>query len=552
MENLLGLVQSFADSLEWLPVGVLVYDTHHHKPLGCNTALLKQFEALDKKAFLETGPFSSAPSVPQPFDTIKQYLAKHQDQLFSALEIYVRTKTNALICFEVTVSRPPVDASDYLLITFNDITKRKGVQGQLVKSRNTMEAIISTAVDGIIIINRRGIVQLINQAAQKLFGYSDTEVINQNVNMLMPEPHRTKHDSYLDNYHQTRKPRIIGIGREVDGKKKDGTLFPLRLAVSAVKAGPETLYVGVIHDLTEQKKAEQKIINLNRELEQKVEERTEKLTEVVNRLLLSNIKLEQEIKEKEAAEAALLKNEQELKVALEKEKELNELKSRFVAMASHEFRTPLTTIASSAELVGLYTEHNQQDKRLKHLKRIQSAVTNLTGILGDFLSLSKLEEGKIHSHPVSFKLDELLHEAVEDMASLLKPGQRVVKSFQNLDQEIWLDKKLLKNICINLLSNAIKYSGKDSNIWFDAYIKGQKIYASIKDEGIGIPEEDQKHLFSRFFRADNAMNIQGTGLGLNIVKRYIDLLKGAIRFESVQGEGTVFYFEIQLLEKRKS
>jgi signal transduction histidine kinase len=138
------------------------------------------------------------------------------------------------------------------------------------------------------------------------------------------------------------------------------------------------------------------------------------------------------------------------------------------------------------------------------------------------------------------------------MASLLKPGQRVVKSFQNLDQEIWLDKKLLKNICINLLSNAIKYSGKDSNIWFDAYIKGQKIYASIKDEGIGIPEEDQKHLFSRFFRADNAMNIQGTGLGLNIVKRYIDLLKGAIRFESVQGEGTVFYFEIQLLEKRKS
>ena len=546
MENFLRLAQSFADILEWLPVGVLVYNTRNHKAVGCNLALLEQFKTTDKAAFLEKGPFSHSPSVPQPFGTFEQYITENQHQLSSVLEVNIQTEENAQICLEATFSSPPVDSSDYLLITFNDITQRKGVQGQLLKSRNTLEAVISTAVDGIIIINRRGVVQLMNQAAQKLFGYDETEVINRNVKVLMPEPHRTKHDSYLDNYHQTNKPRIIGIGREVDGQRKDGTLFPIRLAVSEVKAGQETLYVGVIHDLTEQKKAEQKIINLNRELEQKVEERTEKLTEVVNRLLLSNIKLEQEIKEKEAAEAALLKNEQELKVALEKEKELNELKSRFVSMASHEFRTPLTTITSSAELIGVYTEHQQQAKRLKHLKRIQSAVTNLTGILGDFLSLSKLEEGKIHSHPVTFNLDTLLHEAVEDMASLLKPGQKIIKSFQDTDQEVWLDKKLLKNIYINLLSNAIKYSGKDSNIWLNAYIQDQKIYASIKDEGIGIPEEDQKHLFSRFFRAENAMNIQGTGLGLNIVKRYIDLLDGSIRFESIQGKGTIFYFEILL------
>lgn len=551
MENLLRLVQSFADTLEWLPVGILVYNTHEHKAVGCNHALLEQFKTSDKKAFLEQGPFSPAPSTPQPFGTLKQYLSQNQYPRSGMLEVNINTEKNVPLYLEATLSSPPLNTSNYLLITFNDITQQKGVQGQLLKSRNTLEAVISTAVDGIIIINRRGLVQMMNQAAQKLFGYDEAEVINHNIKMLMPEPHRTKHDTYLHNYHQTSQARIIGIGREVDGQKKDGTLFPIRLAVSEVKAGQETLYVGVIHDLTEQKKAEQKIINLNRELEQKVEERTEKLTEVVNRLLLSNIKLEQEVKEKEAAEAALLKNEQELKVALEKEKELNELKSRFVAMASHEFRTPLTTIASSAELISVYTEDNQQIKRLKHLKRIQSAVTNLTGVLGDFLSLSKLEEGKIHSQPITFNLEELLHEAVEDMASLLKPGQHVIKSYQNIDKEIWLDKKLLKNICINLLSNSIKYSGKDSNIWFNAYIEGQKFYASIEDEGIGIPEEDQKHLFSRFFRAENAMNIQGTGLGLNIVKRYIDLLNGDIRFESIQGKGTTFYFEILLPDKHK-
>ena len=418
------------------------------------------------------------------------------------------------------------------------------LQRQLQDSKNTLQAVIKTAVDGIIIINSRGIINMVNQAAIKLFGYSEEEMLGQNVSMLMPSPHREDHDAYIDNYHQTGKGKIIGIGREVDGKRKDGTLFPLRLAVSKVEADDGLLFVGVIHDLTEEKAAEEKIISLNKELEQKVEERTEKLTDVVNKLLQSNIKLEQEVKEKEAAEAALLKNEQELKTALEKEKELNELKSRFVSMASHEFRTPLTTIASSAELIGMYAHTDQQKKREKHLKRIQSAVTNLTGILGDFLSLSKLEEGKIMLHPVQFNMEELLIEAVEEMQSILKPNQIICKNFHNTNGYITLDKKLVKNIFLNLLSNAIKYSDAGSNIWLDVKIEDKVIHVSLKDEGIGIPVEDQKHLFSRFFRAENAINIQGTGLGLNIVKRYLDMLGGKIWFESSQGNGTTFFFEI--------
>jgi len=268
----------------------------------------------------------------------------------------------------------------------------------------------------------------------------------------------------------------------------------------------------VIHELTEEHKAKEEIISLNRELEQKVEERTEKLTEVVNKLLQSNLKLEEQIKERKAAEEALRNNEVELKKALEREKELSELKSRFVSMASHEFRTPLTTIASSSELIKFYTETDQQPKREKHLRRIQSAVTNLTGILGDFLSLSKLEEGKISNIPSPVNLQELLEESVDDVHVLMKADQSIDQDFEHLDQTVLVDKKILKNVMLNLLSNAIKYSGKGSTVWLKAKMANGMLNGRIRDEGIGIPESDQKHLFSRFFRADNAVNIRGQGL----------------------------------------
>lgn len=532
------------ESLELLPIGVLVYDLEKMQVVECNRALLKQFNSPNKETFLEEGPFSASPRRPQHYTNLGQLLKNASENPGSTFEIELNLGKEAIYCAEAAVDFIPIDNRQLLLITFKDITERKGVKDQLQESQDTLKAVIKTAVDGIIIIDSRGRIQMANEAAQRLFGYELEELLNQNIKMLMPEPHQSQHDTYLDNYQRTGEEKIIGIGREVSGKRKDGRLFPIRLAVSKVETEHGRLFVGVIHDLTNQKAAEKKILSLNRQLEQKVEERTEKLTEVVNKLLQSNIKLEQEIKEKESAEAALLKNEQELKEALEKEKELNELKSRFVSMASHEFRTPLTTIASSSELLSMYKKTEQQEKREKHLKRIKSAVTNLTGVLGDFLSLSKLEEGKIHSQPVEFTLEELLKEAVEDMYSLLKPEQTIKTNFTKTNQTVILDKKLFKNILINLLSNAIKYSDKGSAIWLNVKLENKLISASLKDEGIGIPEEDQKHLFSRFFRAENAINIQGTGLGLNIVKRYLEILNGSIEFESVQGKGTIFYFKI--------
>ena len=215
-------------------------------------------------------------------------------------------------------------------------------------------------------------------------------------------------------------------------------------------------------------------------------------------------------------------------------------------MASHEFRTPLSTILSSADLLEMYSTEEQQDKRLKHTTRIKSAVNNLISILNDFLSLSKLEEGKIEISPVEFNLEGFCEEVMDDVQALLKPGQVFQHHGLRSDTVIFLDKKMLKNILINLFSNAIKYSEPGKPIDCFVEIKNNELWVSIQDHGIGIPEEEQQHLFTRFFRAHNAENIPGTGLGLNIVKRYIELMNGRINFESILGEGTTFHIHIPL------
>ncbi len=523
---------------EWIPTGLLVYNVDQQKPLTCNQRLLDLIQVASEEEVLRPDSLLN-----QKLKTRLSGIRLDEEQSF---QVNLKTPDGYPVCLKATTSLIPALDESIILVLLQDITQQNVNARALKESRNTLEAIIGNAVDGIIIIDNRGRIQMTNEATSLLFGYGAEEMLGQNINMLMPEPHRSAHDGYLQNYMATGEGQIIGVGREVQGKRKNGELFPFRLGVSRIETEVGLLFTGVIHDLTEEHKAKEEIINLNRELEQKVEERTEKLTEVVNKLLQSNLKLEEQIKERRAAEEALKQNEEELRKALEREKELSELKSRFVSMASHEFRTPLTTIASSSELIKLYTDTAQQPKREKHLRRIQSAVTNLTGILGDFLSLSKLEEGKISNVPSPVSLPELLEESVDDVHVLLKKEQSVVRDFEGLDEEVMIDKKILKNIMLNLLSNAIKYSDPGTTVWLTARLEQGTLKVRVQDEGIGIPESDQKHLFSRFFRADNAVNIQGTGLGLNIVHRYLELLGGSIDFESVEGKGTTFFFEVPI------
>ncbi|MFA6249367.1 MAG: PAS domain-containing sensor histidine kinase [Mucilaginibacter sp.] len=382
-----------------------------------------------------------------------------------------------------------------------------------------LNAIIKNAIDGIITINERGIIETINPAACTLFQLTPDEVIGKNVSVLMPQPYKEQHDGYIHRYQQTHEPHIIGIGREVTGLKKDGSVFPFRLGVSEVQYSGRKIFTGFIHDLSREKEAEGKLKDYALQLEELVEERT--------------LSLKKSLSE-------LQKAKEEVSQSLEKEKELGQLKSRFVSMASHEFRTPLSSIQLSAVLIEKYSQQFNNANIEKHIGKIKNAVNNLTSILNDFLSLEKLEAGKVEPIYTSFDIVKFAEEITEEMQLIAKQNQNIIYQHTGTFSTANLDQSLLRNCITNLVSNAIKYSGENTFIEFNTEMNDNSLIVVVKDNGIGIPDEDQKHLFEAFFRAHNTGSIPGTGLGLNIVTRYARLMNGVIKFESKVNEGTSF------------
>ena len=382
-----------------------------------------------------------------------------------------------------------------------------------------LHAIIENAIDGIITIDERGLIESINPSACALFGYTIEEVTGRNVSMLMPQPDKSQHDEYIARYQRTGTPHIIGTGRDVKGLKKDGTLFPFRLAVSEVKYSGRTIYTGFIHDLSREKEAEAQILHYASQLEKLVEDRTNSLQKSVTELQVAK---------------------ETVSKSLEKEKELNQLKSRFVSMASHEFRTPLSSIQLSASLIEKYKLQDDGVNISKHVSKIKNSVGNLTTILDDFLSLERLEAGKIETAFSKFDIVKLSEEITEEMQMMAKKDQNIIYQHTGLQSTVLLDQNLLRNCIINLISNAIKYSGENTFIEFNTELSDKECIVTVRDNGIGIPETDHKHLFEPFFRANNTGNIPGTGLGLNIIMRYVNLMGGKVNFTSLPKQKTIF------------
>lgn len=232
-------------------------------------------------------------------------------------------------------------------------------------------------------------------------------------------------------------------------------------------------------------------------------------------------------------------HEHEIEMQLTRSEELSTMKSRFIGMASHEFRTPLTSMLSSTTLVEKYALSGETEKMKRHLGRVKSSIRHLVTILDEFLSIEKLESGKVEIQRIPFDLPEFCEDLMEEVSATRKQGQ-VISYYHEGLREITEDRKILQHILLNLLSNACKYSGEEEEINLLTSVNDQRITISVEDHGIGIPVAEQEHVFTRFFRAHNTGNIQGTGLGLNIVKRYVELLKGTIDFVSRPNEGTLF------------
>ncbi len=386
---------------------------------------------------------------------------------------------------------------------------------------------------GIIISNDSGTIEKSNPYASKIFGYNPDELIGQKVEVLIPRHLREKHVGYREQYIKHPQPRAMGSSLNLLAEKKDGTQFPVEVSLSFFKAGNNLKIVSFINDVTERKRAEDNLKKLTEALEQKISERTKELSDALLELSHTNEGLNQEMEQRKLVETKILS-------MLENEKELNVLKSRFVSMASHEFRTPLSGILTSVSLIDRYKHEGDIAKRDKHILTIKKSVRNLTSILNDFLSLDKLEQGKVVSNSTQFDLSLLINELVEELKESNESKHQIEVQHIKSNLSVYQDKEMLRNVLINLLSNAIKYTPEQGLILIRTSLQANSVEIEIQDNGIGIPEEDQKHLFDRFFRAHNATTIKGTGLGLNIVKRYLDLMGGNISFSSVEAKGTTF------------
>jgi PAS domain S-box-containing protein len=379
---------------------------------------------------------------------------------------------------------------------------------------------------GIVTTNSKGEIQAANNYILNQFGYPEEELLHQKIEVLIPERFREKHISYRQDFCKCPASRYMGAGRQHTAINKAGVEFPVQVALGSYKENKEVYSLAFVYNLAKKTEAEAAIKQLNARIDRQTPVDSEDRGETLEQL-------HRQIEETEKADVLL-------KQALEKEKELNELKSKFVSLASHEFRTPLSSVLSSAYLLSRYTKEENQPQRNKHIHRIISSVNYLNEILSDFLSVEKIDTGTLVPKYSQFNIRDFVHDSMSELHPMLKKGQTFAYKHNGVNANIYLDHNMLQHIVTNLLSNAIKYSPEDSVINISTDMQQAILMLQVSDRGIGIPAQDKQNLFRRFFRSSNALNIQGTGLGLNIVKKYVELMKGSIDFCSEENKGTTF------------
>ncbi len=412
----------------------------------------------------------------------------------------------------------------------------------LQQNKHIFNILFEAVSEGIIVIDMKQHIVIANSSAEKMFGYEIGELANQSLEVLIPEKYRQHHKAHFVNFIKNSSSRNIGQGRDLYGIKKNKTAFPIEIGLNPFSISGKTYIMAIIIDITIRKETEKEIEKLNTQLEKKIKKRTSELRNTIKQLKKLNLNFKKEIKKRVEAE-------NRIKAALKKEKELNELKTKFLSLVSHEFKTPLSGILTSAILVEKYKLSGQQNERDKHLKTIINKVHYLNNILNDFLSIERLESGKVNYKFTTFNLSKVINEVVYNANMLLKNGQRI-NIPENMDEyTLYQDEKILELALSNLIHNAIKYSPENTTITLEINQNGKKITFKVIDEGMGIPKKDQKHIFNRYFRAENVLNTQGTGIGLNIVKGHLENLGGSIRFESKLHKGSVFSIDLPIVRE---
>ena len=411
------------------------------------------------------------------------------------------------------------------------------------KDHDVFKILLGSVSEGVVVVDEHQIIQETNAAANSIFGYNANELNGKALNNLIPSNYHAKHEGHFKGFMKDQERRQMGHGRDIFGKRKDGSIFPVEAGLNPFKIDDKTYVMALVIDISVRKAQEQKIRELNTELELKIEKRTKELNDSFEQLKTVNVKLQAENERRIAAE-------KKTKIALKREKELNELKTKFLSLVSHEFKTPLSGILTSAMLLGKYQLEEQQEKRDKHIRTITEKVHFLNNILNDFLSIEKLDTGKINYTFKDFKLSKVVNEVIYNSNMLLKEGQ-IIKYPDDIDDlSMYQDEKTVELALSNLIHNAIKYSQENTTIDIEIRQTKTNTIFKVTDQGMGIPTNDQKNIFNRYFRAENALLTQGTGIGLNIVKNHLETLGGNINFVSSERQGSCF--TIILPNKAKS
>ncbi|CAL2085171.1 PAS domain-containing sensor histidine kinase [Tenacibaculum sp. 190524A05c] len=399
------------------------------------------------------------------------------------------------------------------------------------------DTLFEAVSEAVIVVDEFQKITVVNSSALQTFGYKEEEILNQHLEILIPQKYKGNHGAHFKSFMGSREKRQMGRGRDLYAVHKEGNIFPIEVGLNPLEIQGQKYIMALVIDISLRKHQELEILELNTKLENKVKERTRNLKTTVDELEKINKELDEENKKR-------IEAEQKAKVALKKERELNELKTKFLSLVSHEFKTPLSGILTSSMLLAKYKLTEQQEKREKHLSIINNKVHYLNNILNDFLSIEKLEKGEVNYNLSSFSLQNVISETISNLDLLLKRGQEIIVKSDIIEDEIYQDIKIIELTISNLLSNAIKYSPEDTKITIATSQENRNTLIKVIDEGFGIPEKDQKNIFQRYFRAENVLLNEGTGIGLNIVKSHLENLGGTITFVSEEHKGSTFTIQI--------
>ena len=391
--------------------------------------------------------------------------------------------------FPVEVSLSPLhdkDMQPMVMATIHDISARKQAERALQDSEARMRAIFETAVDAIITIDEHGIIERLNPAAERMFGYSEADAIGRNVSMLMPNPHRDAHDGYLRHYMETGEKRIIGKGREVQGQRRDGGIFPIDLAVTEMWLGGRRMFTGLVRDITERKRAEEKAQQLLQDLTSANEELT-----------------------------------------------------NFAYVVSHDLKAPLRGIGSLADWLAHDYADKFNEEGKEHMRLLINRVHRMGALIDGILQYSRV--GRIKEAVVPVKLDEVLAETID----LLAPPANIRISVMPGMPTVLGEPTRIQQLFHNLLSNAVKYMDKpEGEIQVGWQDDGSHWRFHVRDNGPGIAERHFERIFQLFQTLAPRDRVESTGVGLALVKKIVEMYQGKVWLESELGKGTTFYFTL--------